>query len=146
MAIDRGNIDALHFLGHYYKSIDDYTNMKKYLTIAANNNYMESIETLRNHYSDQEENEKLKKMYNIMVLSNKNNYGLNGNNIKKLEYCMNFPHILQRNKVITNFNVLSCTYLTTKERIIFLQLLKEYIFNDDDMLYTSIKIILDLSQ
>lgn len=145
IAIDKNSVEALYFFGKYYYDQQNYENMKKYLTIAVDMNCKYSINILVDYYTNIEINTKVVRMYNNILLTNSSNrIILNGIDIKRLEAYMNFPNMARSNEIINIFNNIVTTKLSNKERIKFLQLVKEYTFDDTEDLHTSLQIILDI--
>ena len=63
-------------------------------------------------------------------------------NIKLLELCVEYPHLINRLHVVDYFNKFSSLNIDNKQ---FFKLFMEYGFNDNDNLCVSLKALLDVA-
>ena len=107
------------YLGYYYNNIEkDYNQMKKYYLMAIDKGDVNAMTNLVVYYKNENKDIKILKLYTL------------------------YSHFVTRSKIIDQFNTVACkTFL--EQEIKFLNLLTTFTFNENDNLYTSLKLLLN---
>jgi len=120
MAIDKGNNDAMNDFANYHKIITkNYVEMEKYYLMAIANGSNTAINYLVNCYKDN-------KLY-----------------INLLNLYINNPKLVEREIIIQQFNDLSSTPLNSTDKEIFLQLLTNFEFTNEDKLCVLLELLVN---
>ncbi len=123
MAIKHGNCLAMNNLGNYHKTItNNYIEMEKYYLMAIKKGMKSPMNNLINYYKN------------------------NNMNMNLLQLYINNPECMHRTNIIQQFNNLASTPLDSTNKELFLKLLLDFEFINEDKLGVSLELLLDTLQ
>lgn len=149
-AVKYGDILSAHHLGWHYYQKGNFKKMKKYYIIAIEDKYVNSMNDLGWYYYEQKKFIKMKKYY---LMGCDNGFERSFNNLELYYNESNRPFGLlklyikyhevynKRKQLIDKFNVIACQQLSSKQELKFLEIISNFVFNSDDKLCSSLKLL-----
>jgi hypothetical protein len=149
-AAQYGHYVAAHNLGWIYYKNGNFKKMKKFYIIAIQNKNVRSMNDLGWHYYEQKQFIKMKKYY---LMACDNGFEISFNNLVLYYNVYNKSFGLlklyvkyhekynKRKELIDQFNSVSSEQLSPKQELKFLEITSNFIFNDDDKLCSSLKLL-----
>lgn len=145
-----GDIMSMHDLGwHYYKN-GNFKKMKKYYIMSIKNKCVRSMNDLGWYYHEQKQFIKMKKYY---LMACDNGFEISFNNLVLYYNVYNKSFGLlklyikyhekynKRKELINQFNFVSSEQLSPTQELKFLEITSNFIFNNDDKLCSSLKLL-----
>ena len=151
LAIDKGNEEAMFSLAYYHDKIThNYEEMEKYYLMAINLGDSDAMNNLGTYYEEIIKDYIEMEKYYLMAITNGNNMAFHNLTIyyeemslhmDLLKLCVQFDKMVNRDKIIEAFNIVSCRGLTKEEEGTFLNLVNEFEFLEMDKLCVSLKLL-----
>jgi hypothetical protein len=149
MAINIGYVNAMYSFGVYYQNVEkDYDSMKKYYLMAVDLKDTGAMYNLAAYYAEKDYD--LMKKYYLMAIKLNDQKSFDGlklyyqsNNFhsKLLKLAIKYQNLTTRENIITILNTSGLKNKTPKEEKVFLTIILDFEFNNNDNVDSPIKLL-----